>query len=305
MPDSIRKDDANFGGKIFMPPSALEQLSRLEVSYPMLFELENETTELKTHCGVLEFTSEEGRSYLPQWMFDTLGLQVGGLVKITNTTLPLGSNIKIQPQSEDFLEISDPRAVLENALRNFSTLTLNDRIDIQYNGHIFNLAIVECKPADAICVVETDLVTDFEAPPGYEEKMEKLKQEHLAQKLKQASNIDISQAPGPGNTVGGIGQKINYESLLKSGSTTNAWSGDGFKLSGKPTKQDKIDDIEQVKALSLDGEPAVLNVDMNVLFFGFPYVPPQKSDSADSKDDLQDSFQGKGQSLRANRKRKK
>lgn len=44
-------------------------------------------------------------------MMETLGLEPGDLIEVKNTTLPLGSFVKIQPQSTDFLDISDPKAV--------------------------------------------------------------------------------------------------------------------------------------------------------------------------------------------------
>jgi len=54
-----------------MPPSALDQLARLNIIYPMLFKLTNRQTDRITHCGVLEFVAEEGRVYLPQWVSDS------------------------------------------------------------------------------------------------------------------------------------------------------------------------------------------------------------------------------------------
>lgn len=60
--------DILHGGKIIMPPSALEKLSRLHISYPMLFKLENTRQHRHTHCGVLEFVAEEGRLYVPHWV---------------------------------------------------------------------------------------------------------------------------------------------------------------------------------------------------------------------------------------------
>jgi outer membrane receptor for monomeric catechols len=51
-----------------MPPSALEKLTRLEIAYPMLFELINGRQQKVTHAGVLEFIAEEGRVYLPYWV---------------------------------------------------------------------------------------------------------------------------------------------------------------------------------------------------------------------------------------------
>ena len=53
------------GDKILLPPSALDVLARMNVEYPMLFELTNVALNKKTHCGVLEFSAEEGRCYMP------------------------------------------------------------------------------------------------------------------------------------------------------------------------------------------------------------------------------------------------
>ena len=66
---------ADHGSKIFLAPSALDKLTRLHITYPMLFSLVNgavvdEATALPktTNAGVLEFTAEEGKVYLPYWV---------------------------------------------------------------------------------------------------------------------------------------------------------------------------------------------------------------------------------------------
>lgn len=51
-----------------MPPSALDQLTRLNINYPMLFKLTNKNTGRVTHSGVLEFVADEGKVYLPYWV---------------------------------------------------------------------------------------------------------------------------------------------------------------------------------------------------------------------------------------------
>lgn len=51
-----------------MPPSALDKLTRLHITYPMLFELINGAKDTMTHAGVLEFIAEEGKIYLPYWV---------------------------------------------------------------------------------------------------------------------------------------------------------------------------------------------------------------------------------------------
>ncbi len=52
------------GGKIVMPQSALEALTRLHIEYPMLFRLTCQQTQRATHSGVLEFTSRDGTQSL-------------------------------------------------------------------------------------------------------------------------------------------------------------------------------------------------------------------------------------------------
>lgn len=64
--------DVDEGDKIFLPPSALDKLARMNVEYPMLFEVTNNFIGKKTHCGVLEFSAEEGWCYMPFWMMQNL-----------------------------------------------------------------------------------------------------------------------------------------------------------------------------------------------------------------------------------------
>ena len=96
---------------VLLPQSALEVLTRFDVSYPMLFSVKAQQSGRLTHCGVLEFSAAEGVVYLPDWMFRQLGLAVGAEVEVSDVTVPRGTFAKIQPQSVDFLDITDPRAV--------------------------------------------------------------------------------------------------------------------------------------------------------------------------------------------------
>lgn len=49
------------------------------VEYPMLFEIRNLTIGKASHCGVMEFTAEEGKCYMPYWMMNNLVLQEGSI----------------------------------------------------------------------------------------------------------------------------------------------------------------------------------------------------------------------------------
>lgn len=157
------------GGKIIMPPSALENLTRLNVNYPMLFKLTNKQTTRITHCGVLEFVADEGRVYLPLWMMHNLLLEEGDCLQVESVTLPVATFSKFQPQTTDFLDITNPKAVLENGLRNFACLTTGDMIAIMYNQKIYELCVLETKPGDAVSIIECDMNVEFAAPLDYKE----------------------------------------------------------------------------------------------------------------------------------------
>lgn len=58
-----------------------------------------------------------------QQMMQNLVLEEGTVIRLSSATLPKGSFVKLQPHSKDFLDITNPRAVLETTLRNFTCLT--------------------------------------------------------------------------------------------------------------------------------------------------------------------------------------
>ncbi|KAL3315232.1 Ubiquitin recognition factor in ER-associated degradation protein 1 [Cichlidogyrus casuarinus] len=152
-----------------MPPSALEILTRLNIQYPMLFKLTNPDQSRSMHCGVLEFVAGEGKVFLPYWMLQNLLTEEGAYINVTNVSLPIATFARFQPQSTAFLEISDPKAVLENALRQFACLTVDDIIAISYNETIYELKVLELKPSRAVTIIECDMSVDFAPPVGYEE----------------------------------------------------------------------------------------------------------------------------------------
>lgn len=97
---------------VIMPPSALANLTNLDLDSPWMFQLRNPSNPAaSTHAGVLEFIAEEGVVHLPYWMMKTLRLNEGDPIRITGTELQKGRLVKLQAQSVHFLEISDPKAV--------------------------------------------------------------------------------------------------------------------------------------------------------------------------------------------------
>ncbi|KAJ8750477.1 hypothetical protein K2173_015621 [Erythroxylum novogranatense] len=163
----IEKQHLERGDKIIMPPSALDRLASLHIDYPMVFELSNPSTKRVTHCGVLEFIADEGLVYLPYWMMENMLLQEGDIVTLRNASLEKGTYVKLQPHTKDFLDISNPKAVLETSLRNYSCLTTGDTIMVTYNNKKYFIDIVESKPSSAISIIETDCEVAFAPPLDY------------------------------------------------------------------------------------------------------------------------------------------
>eukprot|EP01006_Ploeotia_vitrea_P009528 TRINITY_DN22558_c0_g1_i1.p1 TRINITY_DN22558_c0_g1~~TRINITY_DN22558_c0_g1_i1.p1 ORF type:complete len:341 (-),score=19.64 TRINITY_DN22558_c0_g1_i1:24-1046(-) len=181
------------GDKILLPPSALDVLARMNVAYPMLFELSNSAVGKRTHCGVLEFTAEEGRCYIPFWMMHNLFMEEGALITAKNVTLPKAKFVKFQAQSVDFLKINNPRAVLEVTLRKFTCVTKGDMICIPYADKKYHLEVTDVKPQDAVSIVEADFNVDFDEPVGYQES-EYGKAERAAKERKLNEELEKEKA---------------------------------------------------------------------------------------------------------------
>lgn len=251
-----------------------------------MFELINDNQpDKKTHGGVVEFTAEEGRVYLPRWMMQTLLLEEGELIQVKITTVPKGKLIKIQPQSVDFLDIHDPKAVLERAMRNYPTLTVGDMFTFEYNKKLYDIQVLECKPespSKGISLIDTDLEVDFAPPVGYEEN-----QKRLAEK----SNMGSAGRAIKGGATTNIEEFVAKEEKKESFS---AFAGSGKSLSGKAKPLTAASSNTSLGSGSGSGSaavgaaiaagqqqeqpgvPAALHLPPGRLYFGYPHVPSRK-----------------------------
>ncbi|XWS74117.1 hypothetical protein CRYUN_Cryun02cG0188000 [Craigia yunnanensis] len=210
----IEKAHLEKGDKVIMPPSALDRLASLHVEYPMLFELTNALAERVSHCGVLEFVADEGLIYLPYWMMENMLLQEGDIVQVKNASLAKGTYVKLQPHTKDFLDISNPKAILETTLRSYSCLTTGDTIMVPYNNKKYYINIVETKPSPAVSIIETDCEVDFAPPLDYKEPE---KPTHSLQSNKRPPEVE--------------------EELPRKITKFSPFSGSARRLDGKPLTQ--------------------------------------------------------------------
>lgn len=252
---------------------------------------------------------------------NTLSLEPGDLLQIKSTDLPPGKLIKLQPQSPAFLDISDPRAVLENAFRNFSCLTKNDMFQFHYNDEIYDIKVLEIKPdteQHAIVTMETDLEVDFATPVGYKPP-----------ERTSGASTPGSVMRGKGGTVsgqGGMAQSINYAAIAPEGTSaadgakvvSSHFLGTGNKL--KPGKSSKaptpLKSSTPVQGTSTNepgaamtrrrNGPQPLRLPPGKLFFGYEVKPLKKKDENAEpvgNDENKPKFQGQGQSLRQGKKK--
>lgn len=266
------REDVERGGKIIMPPSALDQLTRLHIQYPMLFKLSNKKKNRDTHCGVLEFVADEGRIYIPYWMMRNLLLNEGDLVQVENVSLKTATFARFQPQSVEFLDITNPKAVLENMLRSFACLTTDDVISIKYNEKEYELCVLETKPDRAISIIECDMNVDFAPPVGY--------QEPKVQKKVEEDDIEADCCP----------DMSDLDLAFK------AFSGAGNRLDGKQKGTEVVKDTTTM-------EPPKRGIpNYNYKKGTITFIRTQRSTNSENTDDKMDTqfeaFSGEGQQLR-------
>ena len=254
-------------------------------------------------------------------MMQTLALEPGDLLQILSTDLPSGAFIKLQAQSTAFLDISDPKAVLENAFRNFACLTRGDIFTFAYNDSVYEMAVLETKPdiaqKGAIGVLETDLEVDFAPPVGYEEP------KRVSGTSTPRSMTGGLPAGGMLHNAGSMAQAINYASIAPTSSTAATGAkavSSNFLLGGQKLNARKGSKAPTPKAstpvagASTNPAPTIvrrtngpqpLRLPPGKLFFGYEVKPVRKSgEKKEEADQSAPKFQGQGQTLRSGAKRK-
>lgn len=259
------------GDKILLPPSALEQLlaaapvvtvdsqqrhitsfdpfnpytfaaetqaraqfqdRHQQLPHPLTFRLVNPDNGRVVHCGIQEFSAEEGEIQLSNFLKEALGLESksaqtsesgspdgdpdqimrngveqlavnGTAAKVTvhAKQLPKGTFVKLRPLEAGY-NPEDWKSLLEEHLRsNFTTLT-HGEVLVVHGGRgsggkreEFRFLVDGFKPeGDGICVVDTDLEVDIEA----------LNEEQARETLKRiAAKAQTAPGTAQGSSVGG------------------------------------------------------------------------------------------------------
>merc|ERR1712153_128188 len=256
-PESYENSD-----RILPPTSAMQMLAQLRIDYPMLFELIPHNGAKHLHCGVLEFVAEEGFVYVPFWMMENMQLEEGDLLTVRNASLEKGSFVKFRPQSKSFIELANPRAVLERTMSKFACLTQNQTVRIFYNNKTYDIDVCELKannrPVDAVSIFEADINVDFDAPADYVEPS------RVEQPVD--NNAPRFTPQGAFSTAAAKGCIAIASSVFLEDAAPTSPSTSGVRLSGKAIKRSKsgssgvaptsMSEPLVVGAMAIDGAPS-------------------------------------------------
>jgi len=170
-------------------------------------------------------------------MMNHLGLGEGDPLRINGAALPKGKFVKLQPQELTFLELSDPKAVLERALPNFPCVTVGDIIEISHQLIHLRFLIMEVKAregesltTDAINILNTDIEVDFAPPVGYVEPERKAREPAPTMASKLGINVEATDEKKDTN---------KFDAFVGVGNSLG-----GKRIKGKGTKAKKIEEVD-------------------------------------------------------------
>eukprot|EP01105_Mastigella_eilhardi_P005326 TRINITY_DN1705_c0_g1_i7.p1 TRINITY_DN1705_c0_g1~~TRINITY_DN1705_c0_g1_i7.p1 ORF type:complete len:569 (-),score=89.30 TRINITY_DN1705_c0_g1_i7:60-1766(-) len=193
MEDRLVQGDSD---KIIMPTDVLATLVQSGMQFPYIFQITNRVQGMHIHGSVLEFTAKPGTVLLPFWMMEHLAVQEGGTVVVESVSLPKCTWAVFQPTDKRFYAIENHKALLESALRKFSTLSSDTVIYVEdpARGERHALRVKALKPRDAVLITDADVNVEFE--PLAADSGEQQHQEELQAKAKAAAEV-ASPAPAP------------------------------------------------------------------------------------------------------------
>ncbi len=220
--------------KILLPPSVLYELNQqqdLSDSSIMFFKVSNKEMQFGIVCGVHEFSAPPGICHVPFHIMNNIGIREGCQVEIEKICPVQGTYIKLRPHKTEFINLSNPKAVLERIMsRDYPVVSQGQTIELNYEdlNCRYRIDIVETKPTEIISIVNTDINIDFDQPLDY---VEPPPQYNPSQK----PLSPIAEIPSPGAQQNKI---ISRETQLKSmqSPTTKQFvpfSGQGHKLGDK------------------------------------------------------------------------
>lgn len=203
--------------KVKLPSSLLNDLHNqgaFSCGRPVMFEIQPQDysfcpTRL-THCGVLEFTANEGTIEIPTKVYRNL-FQISNdktssfdisslpppIVSLKYVALPKITSVQFQPKLNLFSQIGPIKLILEENLQQHATLTLGDVLTVWYRGQSHDLIVTDLDPKDeSLHYGGTVIDTNIEVNLDYsEEYLRSQPSQNLPRPISPLSSHQVSQLP--------------------------------------------------------------------------------------------------------------
>jgi ubiquitin fusion degradation protein 1 len=207
--------DLENSNKTLLPAACIPDLD-LDAGITYL-EVSSDTNDKKVVCAVHEHTETPGIIFMPSRIMNAMGIDACDNVKVVQKTdIQKGEYIKIRPFQKAFIELSNPKAVLERHISQFyPVLTKGEVINILYNDVDYQIEIVETKPSSSIQTTNCDINLDFDRPVDMEDESKNETRQEMKQENKiirkrtvpheyqnKRSKEDMRRFPGKGYRLG-------------------------------------------------------------------------------------------------------
>ncbi|KAJ2016064.1 hypothetical protein GGI06_003176 [Coemansia sp. S85] len=116
------------------------------------------------HCGVREFSYEEGLVGIPEWLMSEMELTEGDAVSIELVRLEKGSHAQLQALNPMARGVGDLRSLLEAYMRTkLTALTIGETLLVPISGvaEPMSFSVTALEPSAAVDIVDTDLSVDI------------------------------------------------------------------------------------------------------------------------------------------------
>lgn len=116
--------------------------------------------------NVLDFKSKKNFIFLPNYIMKSLQLNCFDVVRLKFVKLETASSVILQPHDKRFFQLNEPKKILEEKLRYYSSLTKNSTICIFHNHFNYYFDVVKIdsekkKDVEVASIQDADVIFDF------------------------------------------------------------------------------------------------------------------------------------------------
>jgi ubiquitin fusion degradation protein 1 len=151
--DSKAKKQTN---KVILSKTSLEQLTRL--STLPIYHLEINFKGKRIYSQIESFCAPNNFIIIPDNMMEELGAKLLDRVFVNLVKLPIAEKALFKLPKE----FKNPQPILQFLIKDYSLLYKNQTISIKFFEKTYVIKVIDLKPAEAVCILNTDLKFDIE-----------------------------------------------------------------------------------------------------------------------------------------------